>query len=706
MENKIQKILVELYEMDPSLQEHEVKLRKALQVLMENKVDDNIDQEFLMKLKNDLLAEMSEDQKAVVVNYGKTKMKGLFRWFYAFSAVTAVIVFAVWGFMAWPNTIENGDSGQRGNILLAKVDDWAYEGPVYEDDEFTLGLGSMQKMAAPGGGGWGANMAMESMDMTAGAAMEESLGFSVGGAKDINNFRENIANNYLPIPTDITAEGVFYDYYFDKGELTEECDKLFCPSYSYAISADPISGEDDYYLSVGLNSGMKESDFVRKKLNLVVVLDISGSMSSSFNDYYYDSFGNQIENKTFVEEDRGKSKMEIANESIVALLDHLNAEDRFGMVLFDDAGYLAKPLNLVAETDLSAIKDHILEIQEEGGTNMEAGMELGTELFAELKKINADEYENRIIFLTDAMPNTGDISEDGLMGQMANNADDGIYSSFIGIGVDFNTELIESISKVRGANYYSVHSSADFEKRMDEEFDFMVTPLVFDLELKLEADGFEIEKVYGSPSADESTGEIMKVNTLFPSKSVDGETKGGVILLKLKKVSEDGKLKLITSYKDRNGKEDGQVIELNLEDQAVDSFPNTGIHKAVLLSRYVDLMKNWLVYEHLIDEPYHPMPEPYLYKIGLDDGIICPPIDYIMELGPWERQSMSLRVSGSYKESIEIFRDYFLNEINKISDNSLEQESDLILKLLQAPDGSGNSESEPMSVDGDDWLLK
>ena len=26
------------------------------------------------------------------------------------------------------------------------------------------------------------------------------LGYSVGGAKDINNFRENIQNNYLPIP--------------------------------------------------------------------------------------------------------------------------------------------------------------------------------------------------------------------------------------------------------------------------------------------------------------------------------------------------------------------------------------------------------------------------------------------------------------------------------------------------------------------------
>ena len=36
---------------------------------------------------------------------------------------------------------------------------------------------------------------------------------------------------------------------------------------------------------------MKEADFARKKLNLVIVLDISGSMGSQYNQYYYDRFG-------------------------------------------------------------------------------------------------------------------------------------------------------------------------------------------------------------------------------------------------------------------------------------------------------------------------------------------------------------------------------------------------------------------------------
>ncbi|MFC2068387.1 VWA domain-containing protein [Chloroflexota bacterium] len=351
----------------------------------------------------------------------------------------------------------------------------------------------------------------------------ENFGLATGGAKDINNFRENIRNDYLPLPTDVTYEGLFYDYYFDTGQ-TEGCQKLFCPSYSYAITRDPFSGEADYYLSVGLNSGMKESDFQRKKLNLVIVLDISGSMKNPFDSYYYDQFGKEVK---LTGQDTNKDKIEIATESVVALLNHLTDDDRFGMVLFNNGAFLGKPLNLVGNTDMKAIKDHILEISASGGTNLDAGMQMATGMYDELADIDASEYENRIIFLTDAMPNLGDTSEKGLLGMTRGSADQGIYTTFVGIGVDFNTELIEYITKIRGANYYSVHSAEQFEERMDDEFEYMVTPLVFNLQLTLEADGWEIEKVYGSPEANEATGELMRVNTLFPSKREEGETKGG-----------------------------------------------------------------------------------------------------------------------------------------------------------------------------------
>ncbi|HRY91276.1 MAG TPA: VWA domain-containing protein, partial [Candidatus Gracilibacteria bacterium] len=267
------------------------------------------------------------------------------------------------------------------------VDDWQFNQQSAEYDKYG---GASYGQVAPGRvstatGGVAPKMAM----MEAAAPAPGNIGFSVGGAKDINNFRENIANDFLPLPTDVTYEGLFYDYFFDTG-ASQACDKLFCPSYGYAVTKDPVSEKDEYYLSVGLNSGIKETDFQRKKLNLLVVLDISGSMGSPFDEYYYDQFGNRqliVDSASGAsaaeKEEASKKKIEVASQSIVALLDHLNADDRFGMVVYDDYAELAKPLNLVGSTDMLKIKNHILELQERGSTNLSAGMEMASKQFRE-----------------------------------------------------------------------------------------------------------------------------------------------------------------------------------------------------------------------------------------------------------------------------------------------------------------------------------
>jgi Ca-activated chloride channel family protein len=492
------------------------------------------------------------------------------------------------------------------------------------------------------------------------------IGLSVGGAKDINNFRENIEQGYLPLPSDITYEGLFYDYYFDIGQ-GKECHKLFCPSYSYAISRDPFSPEPQHYLSVGLDSGIK--DFQRPKLNLVVVLDYSGSMGSPFDEYYYDRFGNRVDLPAA--ESSQQKKIEIADQAVVDLLSHLKEDDRFGLVIFSEEAFLADPLTPVESKNLTRLEEQILKIQEYGGTNMEAGMEKASQLFGRYLEANKSEYENRIIFLTDAMPNIEETSETGLSKILKDNADARIYSTLIGIGVDFNSQLVESITKIKGANYYSVHSAGEFKERMDDEFDFMVTPLVFDLLLKLNATGFEIEKVYGSPEADEATGEIMKVNTLFPSKKEAGEVKGGVILVKLKKLFPEGRMKLKVSYQDRSGRVDSDEAEVEFNETSPDFYQNTGIHKAVLLSRYADLLKDWIVDERSGLQAGKVVP-----TVTLESGIVVP-----VELGQWERQSLSLQVSEPYRKLFSLYSTYFESERKAIGDDNLQQEEVVLKKL-------------------------
>lgn len=311
---------------------------------------------------------------------------------------------------------------------------------------------------------------------------------------------------------------------------------------------------------------------------------------------------------------------------------------------------------------------------------MSAGMDIASGLFDEFVNADQDEYENRIIFLTDAMPNIGETSKEGLLGMTERNAENNVYTTFIGIGVDFNTELVEYILKIRGANYYSVHSSKQFNERMDEEFEYMVTPLVFDLELRLDAEGYEIEKVFGSPEADEATGELMKVSTLFPSKKEEEQTKGGLILLKLKRTSPDTMLKLKVRYEDRSGVVSVSEKLVVLEEREADFFENNGIRKGILLVRYTNLIKNWINDEResiLEGSPVEP-------SVNAEDGIvICE-----RELGEWERQSVPLHVSEDYRKLFETFRGYFVQEMEEIGDETLEQELEILDKLINYGHGT------------------
>jgi Ca-activated chloride channel family protein len=548
--------------------------------------------------------------------------------------------------------------------------------------------------ASFGGGGYGGY----------GASYSPSsyIGYSTGGAKDINNFRQNIENDYLPIPTSVTYEGLFYDYYFDTGQDTA-CDQLFCPSYRLAVTLDPFSEDKDYFMSVGLNSGIKKEDFQRKKLNLVIVLDISGSMGATFSTYYYDRFDNYYEVEE--ETDLNKAKIEIAKESLVALIDHLNGEDRFGLVLFEASASVHYPLQLIGETNVQQLKDGIMEITAGGSTNLASGIQLATTMFAPYLTIDHTEYENRIIFLTDLMPNTGETSSSGFLGMAKSNADDMVYSTFIGIGVDFNTELVEFITKIRGANYYSVFSPTQFREQMDEEFEFMVTPLVFNLKLIFASTGFEIEKVYGSPEADEATGELMKINTLFPSKTTEEGTKGGIVILKLSRYNpndtggpDDSQITLSVDYEDREGNSHSTSETISFGDIEPEYFDNNGTRKAILLTRYANLLKNWIIDERKSLKDNVPVES----SMEEENGNACIPIytsvyPYTMyrcypptspiplaasvDLGEWEQQSTDLSVSDPYKQLFVEFKTYFETEMTIIGDDTLSQEVDVLEKL-------------------------
>jgi Ca-activated chloride channel family protein len=573
----------------------------------------------------------------------------------------------------------------NGGFKDKKIDDWDYNATKIQMKRYKSFNSSPVVAPSPimaiGTGGDIAPVMMETT-VSRSTFKAKKIGFSVGGAKDTNNFYDNIKNAYLPKLSSITYEGQFYNHYFDTG-IKKRCKGLFCPSYSKAIAKNIYTQDKEYFLTVGLNSGIKESDFKRKKLNIVVVLDISGSMGSSFDRYYYDSKGNQKRS------DSSKSKMQIANRAVVDMIGHLKGDDRLGVILFDDRAYKAKPLRKIKYTNITATKKHILNIKDKGGTNWSNGYQKALNLFKTIKL--RKDYENRIIFITDAMPNHGELSKNGLFGLAKKASKKGIYTSFIGVGVDFNTDLVEYVSKTKGANYFSVHSSKEFSKRLNREFDYMVTPMVFDLKLDFKSRGYKIVDIYGSPVANKKTGSIINIGTLFPSATNNQKVKGGVVLLKLKKIGESKDITLSVSYKNRDGKRYKNSQRIRFSNNL--GYDNNGIEKAILISNFVSLMKNWLIDSRALcnNKPiysynyFNPISETKNFR-------------YIKS---WEQKSCKLRLTNGYAKLLNIFKREFKKEMDIINDRSLNKELEILEEIISK---NRDSIDKILNQKQDDWL--
>ncbi len=101
------------------------------------------------------------------------------------------------------------------------------------------------------------------------------------------NFRKKIELGIVPSASDLTCEGLFAEYSFKTdagdGEPAASSAKvaagdkaeteLFAPTYTDFQSRHPITMEDELFLSVGLTSNLKASQFPRKPLNLVITLE-------------------------------------------------------------------------------------------------------------------------------------------------------------------------------------------------------------------------------------------------------------------------------------------------------------------------------------------------------------------------------------------------------------------------------------------------
>jgi Ca-activated chloride channel family protein len=475
---------------------------------------------------------------------------------------------------------------------------------------------------------------------------QDITGFATGGNKDVNNFRKNIRNGYLPHPEALTYEGLFYDYEFNISG--KQKDSLFYPVYEYSHFTNPINKTSEHYLAVGLESSI--NSFNRPPLDLMISVDVSGSMNSEMDNYYYDQQNREISSDT------ENTKIESTIKVIKEILDGLNNEDRVGIVLYNDGSMISKPLRKTSQTDINSIKEEISNIRADGGTDISAGFEAAVEEFVNFSDIDTEgsERESRIMFLTDAMPNSGETDRSELVNMIEEaRKQHKIHTTFIGIGIDANPDLIKSLSTIKGSNSYFVDNTEEFIERVGEEFTLMTVPLVFNLRLNLEGENYNIKDVFGNPNdLDEDENSIMNVKTLFPSTGENG-TKGGVILVQLEDINENSDIRISATWEDRYGNENSDVRTVNIKSTNENYFDSKSIEKAVILKTYVNILKDWTK-EHRED----------------------------IRSDQWEQKSIKSTVTEEYKDDIEILKDLITQRIENENMDELIKEKELVDTIL------------------------
>lgn len=200
----------------------------------------------------------------------------------------------------------------------------------------------------------------------------------------------------------------------------------------------------------------------RPPLNLALVIDRSGSM--------------------------GGEKMAKAREAAAFAVQQLGSRDRISLVTYDDQVEVVWPSSPVQEK-LPWLQ-RIQQIHSRGSTNLFGGwMEGSAQVAAHLQK----ECLNRVILFTDGLANRGLTDPEEMGRHVAALAQRGVSTSTLGIGQDFNEDLLALMADRGEGNFYFIEATPDLPRIFARELSGLAATFARNLTLQFEAPGCHLE---------------------------------------------------------------------------------------------------------------------------------------------------------------------------------------------------------------------
>ncbi len=206
----------------------------------------------------------------------------------------------------------------------------------------------------------------------------------------------------------------------------------------------------------------------RTPLNICLCLDRSGSMEGE--------------------------PLEYAKKAAGYVVNLLEPHDVFSIVTFAEHADVVMPARRVENKGL--IKDYINRISVGNTTNLHEGLSFAC------KQVSAGKTPatlNRVLLLTDGEPTAGIKEFHSIVSYVVEQKQAGVTVTTLGFGPDYNEELVASMAKRSGGNYYYVSRPDLIPEVFRRELDVLMRITARNMRLKLLLSrGVTVRQVYGN----------------------------------------------------------------------------------------------------------------------------------------------------------------------------------------------------------------
>lgn len=329
-----------------------------------------------------------------------------------------------------------------------------------------------------------------------------ATGVSQGGAQDFGLFRQILEAGEIPAPGVIDPLGFFAEHKLDYP--VADCGEDLCLHGLLGIQGNMISGSACTVVQIGLNSPIRLADLERPPMDLVLAIDTSGSM-------------------------RGEP-IDFVRRGLLRMIDGLEPGDRVAIVGYADQAYTLLPE--AAGEDAQAIEDAINLLQARGSTNIYDGLYTAFDIAAEWQTVGR---QSRVVLLSDGVATAGLESGERMKALAQAYARQGIGITTIGVGVEFDVDVMRALSEVGAGNFYFLENPAAVEEVFAEEIATFLVPVALDVEIAMGVGGgYRVGQAYGTNGwTGGLTGGRIEIPSLFlagrqsAADPIEGGRRGG-----------------------------------------------------------------------------------------------------------------------------------------------------------------------------------